>query len=373
MKCKEAAKPRHLVRVAAIWVGLIHFLWHPSGAGAFSPTIHGSVTNETAFQISEPNEFTKIKNILRLSTTQPITSNVTLNLAGRFYHDAVFGLTDTYGDRVEEDQESEADLREAFFHLSHGDWDLRLGKQQIVWGEAVGGLFVADVVTPKDLREFILPEPSEMRIPVWAANMEYFLRGTYLQFVWIPLLDFNELPVEGSEFEQPLNLPQGVPATIRSPEEPSRNLKNSGLGIRISRMISGWDLGAFYLYTYDYFPAPFRRIESPVDFMPTVILEPEHRRLQIFGATFSKALGENIIRGEFALSKGKYFASDDPADRNGVAKKDFLDYLLSADHTFWGRVDCNIQWLQRIIFDHDPSITDRRIQSSVSLWLQTSF
>ncbi len=342
-------------------------------AEGFHPGLQGSLTNETAFRITEPHEFTKIKNILRLSTTQELSSNVSLNLAGRFFYDAVFGLTDTFNDRVKEDQEAAADLREAFVHISVGNWDFRLGKQQIVWGEAVGGLFVADVVTPKDLREFILPEPSEIRIPIWAANVEYLLWGTYFQLVWIPVLDFNELPVEGSEFEQPLRFPEGVPVRLQSHHEPAQNLKNSGLGFRASRMVHGWDLGAFYFHTYDYFPAPFRRLERPEDSFPTLIIEPEHRRLHLFGTTFSKSLGENILRGEFVLNKGKYFASEDPSKKDGVVKKDSLDYLLGFDHTFWGKIDCNIQWLQRILFEPEESMHERRFQSFVSLWLQTGF
>lgn len=366
-------------KVVSALVGLILvFMLSPNGAaaeetGAQWPELHGSMTNETALRTASTSRLTKVKNILRLSTIYSVNENITVHLAGRFFYDAVFDLTDHYSDRVRKDQEDEADFREAFLHASFGNVDLKLGRQQIVWGEAVGGLFVADVVNPKDLREFILPDPAEMRIPLWAANMEYFLRGTYVQAIWIPVLDYNELPVQGSEFEQTLSRPEGVPFTVRSTKEPDRTLKNSGLGFRLSRMIGGWDLGVFYLYTYDAFPAPFRRVEAPQGFPPTVMIEPEHRRLNIFGTTFSKALGNDILRGEFVLNKGRYFAADDPADRDGVVKEDSLDYLLSLDHTFWGRVDCNVQWLQRIILDADPPTTDRQVESFVSLWLQTGF
>ncbi len=372
MRKKENGR-RRCLQTVVFCAALMFFPAHVAKAEAFSRTVHGSVTNETAFRTSEPHEFTKIKNIVRLSTAQPLSSHVTLNLAGRFSYDAVYTFTDTYGDQVKKDQESEADLREAFFHLSLGDWDVRLGRQQIVWGEAVGGLFVADVVTPKDLREFILPEPSEIRIPLWAANVEYFLRGTYLQLVWVPVPDFNELPVEGSEFEQPLRLPQGVPVTIRSADEPARNVKNSALGWRVSRKSDRWDLGAFYLYTFDFFPAPVLRVQTLEENRPALLIAPEYRRLHLFGTTFSTSLGDDILRGEFVLNKGKEFATDDPAHRDGLAKKDVLDYLLSFDHTFAGKVDCNIQWLQRILIDPEPSIRERKIKSFGSLWLETAF
>jgi len=55
----------------------------------------------------------------------------------------------------------------------------RLGRQHIVWGEMVG-LFFADVVSAKDMRQFILPDFDMIRIPQWAARAE-FLRGIFTQ------------------------------------------------------------------------------------------------------------------------------------------------------------------------------------------------
>ena len=64
-------------------------------------------------------------------------------------------------------------MRETYLDVSAGDWDFRLGRQQIVWGEMVG-LFFADVVSAKDLREFVLPDFDYLRIPQWSVRTEYF-------------------------------------------------------------------------------------------------------------------------------------------------------------------------------------------------------
>ncbi len=45
------------------------------------------------------------------------------------------------------------DLREAFIDLTFEKFDLRLGKQQIVWGKT-DGVRVLDVVNPLDYKEF---------------------------------------------------------------------------------------------------------------------------------------------------------------------------------------------------------------------------
>ena len=43
-------------------------------------------------------------------------------------------------------------LREAYVDTEVGDWDLRLGKQQVVWGTA-DGIKLLDIVNPTDFRE----------------------------------------------------------------------------------------------------------------------------------------------------------------------------------------------------------------------------
>ena len=46
-------------------------------------------------------------------------------------------------------------LREMYIDFFTKKMDIRIGKQQIIWGQA-DGVFITDVVTPKDLSEFLL-------------------------------------------------------------------------------------------------------------------------------------------------------------------------------------------------------------------------
>jgi len=46
---------------------------------------------------------------------------------------------------------------------------LRLGKQQIVWGET-DGLKLLDVMNPQNFREFILDEFEDSRLPLWSVK-----------------------------------------------------------------------------------------------------------------------------------------------------------------------------------------------------------
>ena len=337
-------------------------------------SIHGFAKNETAYRIHSPSEFTKIKNILFLSTEGKLTPTIGYKASGRAYYDAVFDVTNTYTEKVERDEEDDIELRDTYLDFSIGNLDLRVGKQQIVWGEAVG-LFFADIVNPKDLREFVLPDLDQIRIPVWAADIEYYMGGNHLELVWIPILEFNKTGISGSEFEfYTTPAPGGALIHYESEKEPSNDLKNSECGIRLSRFMAGWDLNVFYFYGYDYFPAPFRTIGiDPLTSQTTLTVKPEYKRLDIFALTFSKEVKDIIFKGEFICNNGKYFQVNDLADTDGVVKKDFIDYLIGADYTFFEKIDINVQFMQRIIFNYNDIMVTDRIKTSFSCWLKTGF
>lgn len=62
-------------------------------------------------------------------------------------------------------------FREFYIDTSIGDWDLRIGKQQVVWGTA-DGIKLLDVINPADFREFNQNLPEDQRIPIWMITAE---------------------------------------------------------------------------------------------------------------------------------------------------------------------------------------------------------
>ncbi|MCB1790928.1 MAG: RNA polymerase-associated protein rapA [Gammaproteobacteria bacterium] len=62
-------------------------------------------------------------------------------------------------------------LRELYVDTSLGGWDLRLGKQQVVWGTA-DGIKLLDIINPTDFRELNQNAFEDSRIPVWMINAE---------------------------------------------------------------------------------------------------------------------------------------------------------------------------------------------------------
>jgi len=74
-------------------------------------------------------------------------------------------------------------LRELYVDTTAGDWDVRVGKQQVVWGTADGAKFM-DMINPTDYREMAQNAMAESRIPVWMINAEKYLdNGANIQVV----------------------------------------------------------------------------------------------------------------------------------------------------------------------------------------------
>ena len=74
-------------------------------------------------------------------------------------------------------------LRELYVDTKAGDWDLRLGKQQVVWGTA-DGIKLLDMINPTDWSEFNQNTMADARIPVWMVNAERYLdNGGNIQII----------------------------------------------------------------------------------------------------------------------------------------------------------------------------------------------
>jgi hypothetical protein len=70
-------------------------------------------------------------------------------------------------------------LREAYVDVERGDWSVRAGKQQVVWGTA-DGMKLLDAINPTDYSEMAQNQMEDSRLPVWMVNAE---NNTGFQFI----------------------------------------------------------------------------------------------------------------------------------------------------------------------------------------------
>ena len=340
--------------------------------------VRGRLAEEFAYRLHDPGDVAKLRTLGWLEGKYTFSEAANLRVATRGWYDAVFDATDRYPANVERDQKTELSLREAILTLTHGDLEARVGRQQIVWGEAIS-TFVTDVVNPKDFREFVLPDFTELRIPIWALDVLYRLApGVTLEGVWTPDTMHNRLPKQGAEFQFariPFRFHNPV---VRLPDDADEfSLERSEGGARLSVLREGWDVALIYYDQGDKNPVFFQRRVSQAAGPDVIVLEPRHPRVHVVGATVTKSMDEVVFRAEVAGTLGKRYETTDPLDPDGVVRRDTVDYLIGVDFPLFWDIDAALQLSQKILTGDATNLTKPgvagQVTSSLALRLTTGF
>jgi len=328
----------------------------------------GFYQNNLAYTYADNQHWSRFNNMLDVATQGRTEGGMAWKLGGRINYDPIYDLTDFYPQAVRKDQRFEAMIREAYTDFSTGNWDFRLGRQHIIWGEMVG-LFFADVVSAKDLRQLVLQDFDIIRIPQWAARAEYFKGNLHVEGVWIPYMSYDNISKPGAEF-YPFNPPPipGVQTIIASEIKPT-GLRDMAYGTRLSYLKSGWDISSFY-YTANDPAAAFSRHTALLP-TPVITFQPIHERIHQIGATLSKDLGPMVLKMEAIYTKDKQFSTTNAADVDGLVKQNIFDYIAGLEWSFPQETRFNMQIFQRLFPNHDPGIVPNKTESGISFLLST--
>lgn len=190
-------------------------------------------------------------------------------------------------------------LRELYAdYLINNGISIRIGKQQIVWGET-DGLKLLDVVNPQYFREFVLDDFDDSRIPLWALNMQFPIGKTFdVQLLLIPDQSYHVLPNSTGTYFPRSQLPappDGMEVMINPIKKPNRVIADSDIGLKVDAFVKGWDVSFHYLYHYNDLPAFYINIEAN-----QLQLDQKMERGHLIGTAFNKAIGELVFRGEMA-------------------------------------------------------------------------
>ncbi len=322
---------------------------------------------EFAHTYTNPEHASKLRLRSELSNLGQLSPNVKWKLSARLDYDAIHDISDFYPRQVRQDHRFELFLRENYLDISVADFDVRVGRQHIVWGEMVG-LFFADVVSAKDMREFVLPDFDILRIPQWAVRTEYSKNDFHADLIWIPFASLDEIGRPGAEF-YPFALPFDAPVRFLGEDRSGRNLANSNYGLRLSQLVSGWDVSAFYYHSLDAAPT-FYRVSLPDD---PLVFQARHDEIDQAGGTVTKDLGAAVLKGEFVYTHGRRFNMTRPANLDGVVRQDTIDYALGLDFSLPQDIRLNLQFFQRVFLDYDRDIFADRRESGGSIFLQSDF
>lgn len=343
---------------------------------------------ESAISIKDPR-LQKLEFITAPSIELEFNHNIELFASARMRWDIRDNLEPGHAEQNEISHQSQRlllsdngdlELREFYLTSDLGEGLLMIGKQAIVWGTS-DGLRVLDVVNPFSFREFILDDFKEARIPTWGLNYILPIHQSELQILWLFDQSYNDFPQQQNQGLFKITSPRFVPTGSPPPgvriirdkrEKPSRFIKDSDLGLRLSSTIAGWDFTLNYLYHYHDNALPVRSI-SISSTGPELHIKERYFRTHLIGGTFSTAIDNFVLRGEVGFSTARYFLTTDNKNLKGIKKSSELSYVLGID---WSGLDdtfISAQLFQSILTASANDLVRPQTDTSVSALYQRNF
>ena len=253
-------------------------------------------------------EWTYLPNdIFKLFSKVKLISDQTQGLDNNLLDYNAFPLsTPRYGTylRASNDSEFNAEMSELYADVSVGNLWSRLGKQQIVWGEVIGGR-ILDQINPLDQSWHLTFEPEEfenIRVPQWALRARYQVAQEIVPLTWLRDLYFEGFlnpgdisPAISPAYGSPFNLKGPASLVFKIREEDRRG--DMEYGFRIGGSVGNFagTLNYLSLYTDSGFlesrnpllPGP----PSPANPFPTDVTYP---RIDLYGASLNYAFPSPI-------------------------------------------------------------------------------
>lgn len=241
-----------------------------------------------------------------------------------------------------------------FYEFLFPVFDMRVGKQKIVWGAAdmlnpTGNVSPSDFSDPKEFGE---------KIGVNALLLKAYLQPVQCDFVLVPVFTPSLLPKSGflSSFLPEIpTIPGTSLGTLTENVSLPRNrwTENTLFAAKASSFIFGFDVSASF-YSGRYSIPVISRIDSVKAGSQTNITTfSGFPKLQVAGLDFIGSVWSRGIWGEFALFFPRNLDITTNTDIDGDGTVDITDttaidpyvrFTLGTDYTFRNGVYYNLQW-----------------------------
>jgi len=306
------------------------------------------------------------KNTFDLEVEYKLSENWTFFFHPRYFYDFAYDLRDDYNSYFDKNQfkmghtQRTEWLRDCYLDFTSDKLDIRIGKQQVVWGQADGLPFL-DRVMPFDLTYYWLPDFADIRIPLWMIKVEYSPEiNSTLQFLLIPDFEVSRSAPAYAPFAFKANndfetwkasqeaLGKGVHKDLY---RPGKKFKNSRVGLRWRSMLGDIDYTLNWLYGYT--NSAYNYSEG-TDSSGNYYFSRRNKLSHLIGFSFNKSfinpgLFEGwTLRGEFAYihNEPTYYGTD--GSRKRTERTDKYTYVLGFDKTFFTNWDFSLQFSQFI-------------------------
>ncbi|MCV2886326.1 hypothetical protein OE749_16650 [Aestuariibacter sp. AA17] len=367
-----------MIRIVAIMIVLMW--WSQSQAHAQGLDFRGTLSLEMALE-TEHREIQKADFVFRPELQGEFGSigNFTLIGMARFdpadalepgQPDASNDVRSSMNQRFLLGEDIDAELREAYVDFYWDDAFVRIGKQQVVWGQA-DGLRVLDAVNPLHFREFILGDFEQRRIPTWMVNIEKPIADAVLQFLWIPDKTYNDTPRSGTYSFKQTTVESNTSPDITSVliNKPNRFIKDDDFGVRVNGFYQGWDWSLNYLYVYDDMPVTRQRRGTDRQYDVT----QNYERTHLLGGSASNAFGKVTLRLETGWLSDRFVTVENERDWIDVTRVSEISYVVGLDYQVSGDLLLSTQLFQSVLLDTPKDVNRDGTETNLTLLARHDF
>lgn len=330
----------------------------------------GSFEGRAAWHSNAPGSPASDHFTLTATQSADLSSNWSMLLGFRAWGETIYGShPDIYPSDVAAADSSEIKIRDAYLQYKGGHLFLRIGNQQVVWGEAFGFLF-SDIINPKDLREGGFGDASEVRMQSPILNAKLVFSRASLQLIYVARPFFNLLPLPGSDFAYPFTSGTNF-TTVRIRREQTLPTLTTGIaeyGGKLNVLLGQLDLSGYYFYYFD--RNPFYRV-NPLTDTQTLVLEEDHSRVDTTGLTATYEMAGAIIRMEGLRTFGRYLPLITQAGASRVTSDETIG-VLGFDFPTFKNINFGLQWSRSDLSRVAPGLLRAKTQSLASAHLHYS-
>lgn len=252
-------------------------------------------------------------------------------------------------------EETKIELRELFLNYGKENWNVKIGRQIVIWGNS-DGMRITDLVSPMDMTEFLARDYDDIRMPVDAIRLQWTNTKMQAELIYIPIPEFFIIPYSK---DNPWTVFRNTGKDYDVSEyRPNKSLKNSEIGGKLSFFLPGFDMSITALRTWNKKPVYTARIS---EIETQINLDAHYSRMSMIGLNFSLPLSKFVIRGEAA----EYIDELYQTKENSYTSVNSFNSLIGADYYPGDEWTITAQYSHKIIQDYKKSIeSDKNTQIS---------
>jgi hypothetical protein len=250
-----------------------------------------------------------------------------------------------------------AELRNLYIDYAFDDLILRLGKQQIVWGQ-LDGYKLMDQLNPQSYEQFILEDFNDSRIGLWSLKADYIMGSGLLELVVTPDDTVSYLSSNDEQFvftasRFRANIDPFEDKVVKAIQNKEQGLlSNESYAVRYSEYFDFWDYSIAVIHGLDYKPI-FELNTTPIG----NVLSRTYKQRTLFAASMSSTIGDTVVRSEVGYYPNRSFNERQGTLLPTIVEKDQATIAVAIDLSLPASTLLSIQLIYDQVFSADQNLT----------------